>query len=94
MITRYKVAGSVEKIYADITAAASLDGTTVQIALQEAGSSATWLDADWTATPTTTGTARTDSAQTLATGVYMVRAKIGASPEVPIVDCYILKVHP
>lgn len=94
MITVNKVAGSIEKIDASVTAATSLDGIAVEIALVAAGAAPTWLAADWTATPTTTGTARTDAAQTLAEGTYTVRARLTATPETPIVDCYILNVHP
>lgn len=94
LLTRNKVAGSVERIEVDITAAATLDGTTIEIALVEAEVAATWLPADWIATPTTSGTARTDDPVTLAEGTYVVRARITATPEFPVVDCYILAVHP
>lgn len=94
MRTVQRPVGTVEKIDAPVTADQSLDGLTVQIALMSPGGTETYLPASWVGTPTTSGTARTDTAQTLALGFYTVRVKVTASPEDIKRDCYILHVHP
>lgn len=86
-------AGTIEKIDAPVTAESSLDGLPVEIALVGNGSE-TYLAASWVDTPTTSGTARTDSAVTLAVGTYVVRVKIAAPPETIKRDCYVLHVYP
>lgn len=86
-------AGSIEKIDVVVTASSSLVGTTVQISMTPTSTGVhNWLNADWVDTPTTTGTARTDDAQTLVEGEYVVHYKLGASPETPIRAAYRLLV--
>lgn len=94
MNTRTKKTGSIEYLEATITGDADLSPATVQLAMVAAGATASWLGAAWVGDPTTTGVARTSSTVTYATGRYVVQAKLGASPEAPIVDCYFLHVSP
>lgn len=86
--------GSLEYLEATMTGSADLSPVTVQLAIVTPGVAPTWLAAAWVGVPTTTGTARTTAAVTYATGRYVVQAKLGASPEAPIRDCYYLHVSP
>lgn len=94
METRTRKTGSIEYLEATITGDADLSPTTVQLAIVAAGATPSWLGSAWVGDPTTTGTARTSAVVTYATGRFVVQAKLGASPEAPIVDCYYLHVSP
>lgn len=94
METRTRKTGSIEYLEATLTGDADLSPATVSLAIVAAGDTPSWLTSAWVGDPTTTGTARTAAAVTYATGRYVVQAKLGASPETPIVDCYYLHVSP
>lgn len=93
MIVRYKKNGSTELVYATVTAASSLDGTTVEISVTPDGGAHDWKAASWSGTPTTTGTAVTDAVFTYATGRYIVNARVTSGSQVPIIECYAVKVY-
>lgn len=94
MIVRYKKNGSIELVYATVTAASSLDGTTVEISVTPHGGAHDWQAADWDGTPTTTGTAVTSAVHTYATGNYIVNVRVTSGSQIPIIECYAVKVYP
>lgn len=76
--------GSIEYLKAQVTADHSLDAQTVQLSKD---GRTTWLAAEWVGDAGLTRTARTTTPVTWTKGVYEIYAKVGDSPESPIVKC-------
>ena len=80
------------------TAATTLVGTTVRLAVTDIGSSShTWLAGGWVGTPTTVGLARTTAVRTFSLANYpnrdyIVYVEVTAGSEIVIEDAYTLRI--
>jgi hypothetical protein len=85
--------GSVEYLYADVTADRELDSQPVEMAVDTNPASADWAEATWVGDPGLTRSCRILLDGTLAAGKYSVYVRITDTPEVPVVKAGVLRVR-
>lgn len=83
--------GSVEYLYADITADVALDGS-IEIGIGGPPNEATWQTAAWVGDVDLSRSARVLLDGSLALGTYLMWARITDSPEIPIIKCGKVKI--
>lgn len=86
------VQGSVEYLFADVTADRTLDSQPVGIAIDTSTDGAVFADATWIGEAGLTRTCRLLLDGTLNVGKYGVWVKITDSPEIPIIKAGSLRV--
>ena len=84
--------GSVEYLFADVTADQTLDAQPVEIGVGRTVDTAAWEAATWLGDAGTTRTARILLDGTLEVGKHLVFVRVTDNPEVPIVKAGVLRI--
>ena len=84
--------GTVEYLYADVTADHILDSQPVRIAVATSVTTAVWQEATWVGDPGLTRSARLLLDGSLGAGKYGVFVQITDEPEIPIFKAGVVRV--